>query len=292
MQVGRRRMVSRSRGSLWCWLVVGAMLAAVAPANARPLDDVVASKTLRVIAYDDNEPFSWTDKGEPRGIDVDVARAVADKLNVAAEIVLRMQAEKLDMDLRFNIVRGPLTGGVIGDVMMHVPVDQEYARTVKGVVVGNGYFEQRVALAVDRAREGEIASFDVFKGEKVAVQLGTVADYFLMRFDNGALVNNVTHYLRPTQAADKILKKDATAVFGVQSSLEALFNERGVQVRWSNPPTPGLVRGKWVLGIAVDERSRDLSYAIGDILKGLAADGTLKLIYAKYGVTYLPPSEP
>lgn len=285
-------MVIAKRASNYCWLIAAASMALLAPSVARPLDDVVASKTLKVIAYDDNEPFSWTDKGEPRGIDVDVARALAAKLNVAAEIVLRMQAEKLDMDLRSNIVRGPLTGGGIGDVMMHVPVDQEYARSVKGVVVGNAYFEQRVALAVDKSREGEIASFDVFKGEKVAVQLGTVADYFLMRFDNGALVNNVTHYLRPAQAADKILKRDATAVFGVQSSLEALFQERGVQVRWTNPPTPGLVRAKWVLGIAVDERSRDLSYAIGDILKGLAADGTLKQIYAKYGVTYLPPSEP
>jgi polar amino acid transport system substrate-binding protein len=277
----------------WCWLVLTGVLALVGPsASARPLDDVVASKTLRVIAYDDNEPFSWTDKGVARGIDVDVARAIAAKLNVEAEIVLRMQAEKLDMDLRSNIVRGPLTGGGIGDVMMHVPVDQEYARNIKGVVVGNAYFEQRVALAIDMAREGEIASFDVFKSEKVAVQLATVADYFLMRFDNGALVNNVTHYLRPTQAADKLLKKDAVAVFGVRSSLEALFLERGVAVRWSNPPTPGLVRAKWVLGIAVDERSRDLSYAIGDVLKGLAADGTLKTLYAKYGVTYLPPSEP
>jgi polar amino acid transport system substrate-binding protein len=259
---------------------------------ARPLDDVVASKSLRVIAYDDNEPFSWTEKGVARGIDVDVARAIAAKLNVEADVVLRMQAEKLDMDLRSNLLRGPLTGGGIGDVMLHVPVDQEYARTVKGVVVGNAYFEQRVALAIDQAREGEITSYDVFKNEKVAVQLGTVADYFLMRFDNGALVNNVTHYLRPAQAADKLLKNDATAVFGVQSSLEALFLERGVKVRWSNPPTPGLVRAKWVLGIAVDEKSRDLSYAIGDILKGLAADGTLAAIYAKYGVTYLPPSMP
>ncbi len=290
-------MMEFNRCARWCWLVIAVAGLAVAglagtAAQARPLDDVVASKSLRVIAYDDNEPFSWTEKGELRGIDVEVARAIAAKLNVEAEVVLRMQAEKLDMDLRSNILRGPLSGGGIGDVMLHVPVDQEYARTVKGVVVGNAYFEQRVALAVDKSREGEIGSFDVFKNEKVAVQLGTVADYFLMRFDNGALVNNVTHYLRPTQAADKLLKKDATAVFGVRSSLEALFQDRGVQVRWSTPPAPGLVRAKWVLGIAVDERSRDLSYAIGDILKGLAADGTLMTIYAKYGVTYLPPSEP
>jgi polar amino acid transport system substrate-binding protein len=261
-------------------------------AHARPLDDVVGSKTLRVIAYDDNEPFSWTKQDVVTGIDVDVARAIATKLGVEAEIVLRMQAEKLDMDLRSNIVRGPLTGGGVGDVMMHVPVDQEYARTVKDVVVGNAYFEQRVELAVDAARQGEIASFDVFKTEKVAVQLGTVADYFLMRYDNGALVNNVSHYLRPTQAIGKLANKDATAIYGVRSSLESMFFGQGLSVRWSHPPAPGLVRAKWVLGVAVNDRSRDLGYAIGTILKGLADDGTLTSIYAKYGVTYLAPTVP
>jgi polar amino acid transport system substrate-binding protein len=281
-----------ARLSLLVCLISAGLASTNFECTARPLDDVQASKSLRVIAYDDNEPFSWTDKLEARGIDVDVARAVAAKLGVEAEIVLRMQAEKLDMDLRSNIVRGPLTGGGVGDVMMHVPVDQEYARTVKDVVVGHAYFEQRVALAVNGARKGDITSFDVFKTERVAVQLGTVADYFLMRYDNGALVNNVSHYLRPTQVVDKLAKSDAVAVYGVRSSLESMFFGKGLNVTWSTPPSPGLVRSQWVLGLAVSDRSRDLGYAIGAILKDLAADGTLKGIYAKYGVTYLPPSQP
>jgi polar amino acid transport system substrate-binding protein len=265
---------------------------AAQPALARPLDDVVASKVLRVMIYEDNEPFSWIEGAEPRGIDVDIARAIAAKLGVTAEITLRMQGEKLDQDLRANVVRGTFGGGIAGDVMLHVPVDKEMGLRVKEAVIANPYFLQTVSLAIDPARASPITSFDVFKTEKVGVQLGTVSDYFLMRYDGGALVPNVAHYLRPEQGASRFASKEMAALLGVRSSLESLLQSKGQTAEWSTPPMPGLVRASWVLGTAVNERSRDLSYAIGAALKELASEGTLKAICEKYGVTYLPPLEP
>ena len=84
--------------------------------------------TLRVIAYLDNKPFSWeADDGKPKGIDVDLRARLPKELGVKADVVLRMQGEKADDDLRGNVWRGPLTGGGVGDVMMHVPIDREFA---------------------------------------------------------------------------------------------------------------------------------------------------------------------
>ena len=57
------------------------------PSIARPLDDVVASKVLHVVLYDDNEPFSWSANGETRGIEVEIAKALAAKLGVEADVV-------------------------------------------------------------------------------------------------------------------------------------------------------------------------------------------------------------
>ena len=271
-------------------IMVGLLFAQ--PGFARPLDEVVASRVLRVIVYDDNEPFSWTKDGDAAGIDVEIAKAIAAKLGVNAEITARMQGEALETDLRTNVVRGTFGGGIAGDVMMHVPVDKEIGIRVKEAVIANAYFQQQVALAVHPDRVGEITSFDVFKSEKVGVQLATVSDYFLMRFDNGALVNNVAHHIKPAQGVERFVSKETLAILGLRSNLEAMLKSRGQAAKWVDLPMPGIVRSNWVLGTAVNERSRDLSYAIGAALTDLAADGTLKSICAKYGVTYLPPLVP
>jgi len=269
-------------------LLFSAMLATVAV--ARPLDDVVASKVLRVILYEDNAPFSWDDNGEARGIEVDLAQAVAEKLGVGADITLRMPGEQVDQDLRTNLVRGTFGGGIAADVMFHIPVDREVGVRVGIVMISNPYFQQRVALAVHPDRQGTIASFDVFKGEKIGVQLGTVSDYFLMRFEGGALVNNVRHYLRPVQGVDRFISKETMALLGVQSHIESLFQARGVVAQWQTPPMPGLARADWVLGTAVNDQSRDLGYAIGNVLREFIADGKLRSICARYGITYVTPT--
>ncbi len=279
----------RALRSMFAMLLVLAGASLPAPAGARPLDDVIASKVLRVIVYEDNEPFSWDDKGEPRGIEVEIARTLAAKLGVAAEITLRMTGEQVDQDLRTNVVRGTFGGGIAGDVMLHVPVDREIGLRVREAVIGNAYFQQRIGLAVQPDRPGEIASFDVFKREKIGVQLATVADYFLMRFDGGALVDNISHYLKPKQGVDRFVSKETSAVLGVRSHMEAMLKARGQTAKWLSPPMPGLTRADWVLGTAVNEQSRDLSYAIGAALAEMAADGTMAAICGKFGVTYLPP---
>jgi len=271
-------------------VLAGLMLAG--GAHARPLDEVIQSKVLHVVLYDDNEPFSWEEGGTIKGIDADIARAVAGKLGVEADLILRMQGEKLDQDLRFNIVRGTLGGGIAGDVMFHIPVDQEFTASFREAAIGNAYFEQRVALALKPDRGSAVESFDTFKSEKVGVQLGTVSDYFLMRFDDGALVNNVAHYLKPAQGVARFESGEMGGVLGVRSSLEALMKSKGIAAKWVSLPMPGIVRSSWVLGTAVNEKSRDLGHAAGAALAELAADGTLKTITEKYGVSYMPPPTP
>ena len=44
---------------------------------------------------------------------------------------------------------------------------------------------------------GENPSFDAFKTRKIGVQLAILADYFLMRYENGSLVPNIAHHVKP-----------------------------------------------------------------------------------------------
>lgn len=258
--------------------------------SARSLDEVKASNLLRVIAYDDNRPFSWNEDGVAKGIDVDIGRALAKKLGVEAEIILRMQGEEVDDDLRANIWRGPLTGGPVGDVMLHVPIDKELVIRNKEAVMGNPYFEERIAIAIDTARTGENPGLDVFKREKISVQLGTVADYFLMFFDGGALRPNINHFIKPRDGIDRFLRKEVAGLMGVRSQLEGHFAMSANKAAFIEPAMPGIVRSRWTVGIAVKENSRDLYYAIGNILADMQSSGELAAVFQRHGVTYVPPS--
>ena len=67
-------MVARSIAVLSQKLAVaGMMLVAATFSHARPLDDVVKSGYLDIAVYEDFKPYSWSDNGMPRGIDVDIA---------------------------------------------------------------------------------------------------------------------------------------------------------------------------------------------------------------------------
>ena len=185
------------------WLAIGLAALASSGANARPLDEVTAAKSLRVIAYYDNAPFSWEADGKAKGIDVDLARAIARELGVDSEVLLRVQGEKEDDDLRANVWKGPLTGGGVGDIMMHVPVDKEFALRNKEAVIGNPYYQERVAVAIHPEMTGDNPTFDVFKDKQISVQIGTVADYFLMTYQDGVLTG-----IQSVVSAIRALRRD------------------------------------------------------------------------------------
>jgi polar amino acid transport system substrate-binding protein len=271
-------------------LVFALLLATITGSVARPLDEVLQSGSLRVIAYLDNKPFSWEDEsGKPRGIDVEIGMALAKALGVKAEVVLRMQGEKADDDLRANVWRGPLTGGGVADVMMHVPIDREFSMRNAEAVIGNPYFEERVAVAIDPAAIAKIETFDIFKSQKIAVQLGTVADYFLMTYDDGALIENVNHYVKPPDGAKLFVSRQTPALMGVRSHIEGLLHEAGVKPVVIEPKIASAFRSKWLIGMAFNEKSRDLRDALGRALEDMRASGELDTIFSRYGVTHFAP---
>lgn len=271
--------------ALMCLVFVGASK----PAGARTLDEVVAAKNLRVVVYMDNRPFSYMDGGEVKGIDVDLGRAIAKKLGVEAELMARLTAEKVDDDLRFNIWKGPIGNGGVGDVMLHVPIDRELSARNPLAVITNGYFQEQVALAIDPARTGPAPDFEVFRKEKIGVQFSTVADYFLMRYADGALMNNIVHHTKLEVGVRQFIDKETAAMLGVRSDIEGTLHELGVKATFVDPPMKGIVRKSWVVGTAVNETSRDLGYAIGTALEDLKSSGEMAAIFASHGVTYVPP---
>nr|MCH9765559.1 ABC transporter substrate-binding protein [Alphaproteobacteria bacterium] len=89
--------------------------------------------------------------------------------------------------------------------------------------------------------------------------------------------------------AEEFAKKETVALMGVRSLIEGQLHSIGVKVPLVEPPMPGIVRNNWVVAMAVHENSRDLGYAAGDVITKLQASGEMKKIFAKYGISYIPP---
>lgn len=261
-------------------------------AVARPLDDVRAHGVLRVNVYTETWPFSWVEDGQVLGIDADIGRAIAKELGLKADIIARGAGESVDDDIRSNIWQGPRTGGVKGDVMLHVPMDRELIARNNLAAISNSYFHEEVVLAVKTDVLGEDAGLNSFvdgKGNKVACQFGTSAHYFLAFTQDGKIRNNVSPFKKFESAAETFLEGSSSGLMARRAQVEAAVNGKDLELKYLKPEFPETLRSKWNIGIAVKEDSRDLGYAIGAALRKLRANGELAKIFNKYGVSYLAP---
>ncbi len=149
-----------------------------------------------------------------------------------------------------------------------------------------------VSLAIDAKQMAAPASFDAFTQHKIGVQYATVAAYFLLRYGDGKLINNISHYTKLEKGVDQFMAGGTAAMLGVRADLEGMLHKKGGAATFVDLPMPGLVRKAWLIGTAVKDDSRDLGYAIGAALQKLDASGELAAIFKAHGVTYTPPIAP
>ncbi len=259
-------------------------------AASRPLDDVVASGTLKVAVYRDNPPFSFRRDGALAGIDVEIGRRIAESLGVAVEYMEVPADESVDDDLRNAVWKGhPLWGKVVADMMLSIPFDQELGRRNNEVVLFAPYTEERYVLMRDPKRGGDEPTLLSLRSGRIGVELDSLPDFFLATTYNGALRVSVVHFPTTEAAANAMLAGQVAGVMGTLSRIEVAVGERSPQLR----PVPFDLReyGKatWNLGIAVRENARDLGYAAEDVVTDLIASGEMAIIFRANGVGYHPP---
>ena len=155
----------RTRPALLQAVIVGALAAWAAGAaavSAAPLEEIQRTGVLHVAVYKDFAPFA----DEGHGIDVDVAKALAAKLGVAAEVKGYPDADDIDGDLRNIIWRGhPLWRERLADVMMHVPVDPYLIQKNEQVRIFAPYFRERLVVARNKVRIPNRATLQIFTTE-------------------------------------------------------------------------------------------------------------------------------
>ena len=109
-------------------LLACSMLAQADIVKVRAYDDIIASGVLKVALYENFPPYSYRVDGEPRGVDVELARKIASGLGLEMELLWVAPDETLDDDLRNFIWKGHyLRPNVLADVMLRVPYDREFS---------------------------------------------------------------------------------------------------------------------------------------------------------------------
>ena len=265
-------------------LAVWAMGAATVPASS--LEGVKKAGRLHVAVYREYPPFAH----DGEGIDVDVARALAEKLGVSAEVKAYPDADSIDGDLRNIVWRGhPLWRERLADVMMHVPVDPNVMRKNEQVLIFAPYFRERLVVARSKSRIPQLPTLQVFTSEKIGVQAATLEDGYLLSSFGGILRGNVVHFGNLADATAALLKGEVAAVMGRQTPIEAGLGKERERFVIGTAPAPGLASTGWELGLAVKAEFPDLAAALEKAMAELLRDGSVERIFTKRGLSYRAP---
>ncbi|CAD5373895.1 Transporter substrate-binding domain-containing protein [Rubrivivax sp. A210] len=276
-------------GSRRRWLAAAALgCAGVGAASAQEelsaLARVKRRGRLSVGLYQAMPPFH----ADGKGIDVELARALAAKLGVEFSPLAFPAGENMDDDLRNMVWRGHYLGYGPADVLLHVPVDRPLMAANPRVQIFGPYYREQVMLARDRSKLPDLPSLEALGQGAVAVPGLSLAGWLLLGADGGRYRDQLkTRWKDGAEAAAALQRGEVVAAAGQGSELESVL---GRDERFVIEPLPlPQARNGWVVGMAVKKDATDLAHALQGALNELAAAGSLKEMFAKGGVRWRTP---
>lgn len=257
-------------------------------AHAAPLAKVRDLGVLRVVVYRDNRPWSWEEGGKLVGLDVDLAHAIAGKLGVRADLAQLVADESVDDDLRHGVWKGGLLGFAPGDLMLHIPFDRTFAARNDQVAIIAPYYRESFRLAgVPDAIDLE-APPTGWRGHRLAAELDSIPDFYLIGSFGGLLAKDVAHYPSGAEAVAAVAAGKADAVLASSAQIEEGLHRGAKGLALRKGPLPAFTSPGWDIGMAVKENSRTLGDAVEEIVAAMAASGEMKALFTAYGVEWTP----
>ena len=287
---GRRRALA-----LLLPLLLGGPLA---QAQSQPelsgLDKIQASGVLKVAVYKDNAPFSDGPADAMKGLDIELATALARQMKLKLALLPFDAGERMNDDLRNMVWRGHYLGYGPADVMLHVPVDKYLMNENRQTLIFAPYMRQVQVLLRDTAVIPEaIRTPEDLKGFKLAAERGTGSAGALMGHQSGELLAQVSLYSTGVQAAQAVLDGKVAAAYVMRSQAENALAQTPPESRhWAMSALPlnGLPPNGWPLGMAIkSSASKDLGQALEKALQALRDSGELLAIFKHNGMTLTAP---
>ena len=202
-------------------------------------------------------PYEFYDDNEIVGVDVEIAKKVAEKLGKKLEI------KDVDFDAIINEVK---TGK--GDFGVGLSITEERLEEVD-FSIAYDTSEQVVIVKEDSS----ITKIEDLNGKKVAVQLGTIADIELT--ENYPEVEVVQHKKYLLAVEDLLSDKVDAIVFDSVPANETVKKNENLKIL-----DEGLLQDEY--GIAVQKGNAELLNAINEVLKELKEAGKIEEYKTKY----------
>ncbi len=252
--------------------------------DAPALTKIRQSGVLKVALYKNFAPFS----NDGKGIDVDLAEALAAKLGVKMSPLWFEADENMEDDLRNMVWKGHYMGFGPADVMMHVPVDREYMSKVEQVKFFAPYHRERYGIARQLDKLPALDNFEAFEKLSLGVEGDTLAATVMLSADSGRYRNTLKTFRTATEAVAALKAGEVAAVMAQQGELEGGL-KGDARFAIDLPPHPILQKRQWAVGLAVKAKSEDLAQALQAAINEMMADGTLKNIMLRHGVQHRQP---
>lgn len=253
-------------------------------AQAQALDAVKKRGRLTVAVYNDMPPFHEAGKG----IDVDLAAALAKRLELPLSLLPFNAGENMNDDLRNMVWRGHYLGFGPADVLLHVPVDAPLMNGNPRVSIFAPYHRERVAIARSLAEVPAMNALQDFGRRPIAVPGQTLAGWLLLGADGGAYRDQLrTHWKDGVEAARALQRGEVAAAAATASELESVL---AGDARFAIEPLPlPRARDGWAVGCAVRREATDLAQALQAAMNALASSGELGRIFASAHVAWRQP---
>jgi ABC-type amino acid transport substrate-binding protein len=275
-KVGR---ASAALGALALTFLLIAPVAAAEPGEKSALEKIQQRGILTVALYKDFAPFS----NNGRGIDVDLAEALAAKLGVKMSPLWFDAGDNMEDDFRKMVWKGTPLGFGPADVMIHVPVDREYMARIEQVKIFAPYHRERFAIGRALERLPSLESLEPFEKLPLAVEGESMGALVMLSADNGRYRDKLRVFKSIEETIDALKSGTVVAALAQQGELEGGLKDDS-RFAIDLPPHPVLRMRQWALGLAVKAESDDLAKALQGAMNDLLADGTVKGIMQRYGV--------
>ena len=231
-------------------------------ADARTLAEVKALNTMTMCANGEALPYSSKDPDQP-GFQVEIGRALA------AGLGLSLNVEWILGRRRANVVNCDMMLDVTNDPEVHegkFKLSRPYQTS--GVALGLG----KGATPIDDFKELQ-------KGQKIGVMVGSFASMVL-----GKAGKSTSPYAFQTDMLDDLVKGELYGAAASSASVSYYIKqhpESGITVVHGFDADPTLT---WEVAVGLRKTDQALVDAVNQVLDKLLADGTIKAIYAKYGI--------
>jgi len=252
------------------------------------LSDVEEKGFLRVAVYKNYAPFSHRVNSKLVGIEVELAKLLAKKLQVDPLVWSIGADETMDDDLRNAIWKGHYLGGGTADVMLHVPINDSFSKANDRVIIANPYFKEEI-VAVRHSSNSSVGLIKLFSNKLTGVELDTLPDFYMLGAMGGSFRDNVRHYATIPLAVNALMAGDISTVVGPRSQIESALSGVTNEYLFTVVKMPANYQSSWVVGMAVKEGRTELLTVLNQALEELKNSGQLEALFKKHHTSYLSP---